>query len=187
MTDLVTPAPGVPLRGLRRVEYEALVDTGALEGTHVELLGGEVIETSPQGSPHGWTISRLTAQLAPLMAQGYEVRVQLPLAVDDASLPEPDVAVTDLSGPSAHPVTAHLVVEVSLSSQRLDLVHKAPRYAAAGVAAYLVLDLRARQVVVHTRPGPDGYPSVRRAGPDEEVWVLGIRLDLAELLGALDD
>lgn len=185
MTDLVRPADGVQIRGLRREEYERLVDLGVFEGEHIELLGGEIIRVSPQGSPHGWTITRLTAQLAPLMGRGYEVRVQLPLAVDDVSLPEPDVAVADLSTPAAHPVAAHAAFEVSVSSQRLDLVHKAPRYAGAGVPLYVVLDLPRQQAVVHTDPGRDGYGTVRRVGPDAALEVLGVALDLRELLSAL--
>lgn len=181
------PAEGVQLRGLRRTEYEALVDLGVFEGEHIELLGGELVQTSPQGSPHGWVITRLTSQLSPLMARGYEVRVQLPLAVDDVSLPEPDVAVGDLSTPRAHPTTVHAAFEVSVSSQRLDLVHKAPRYAAAGVPLYVVLDLPAAQAVLHTDPTAAGYGTVRRVGRDAALSVLEVPLDLAELLSAMDD
>lgn len=187
MTELVVPAEGVQLRGLRRAEYEALVDLGLFEGEHIELLGGELVQMSPQGSAHGWVITRLTAQLAPLLAQGHELRVQLPLAVDDVSLPEPDVAVGDRSTPRAHPTTVHAAFEVSVSSQRLDLLHKAPRYAAAGVPLYVVLDLPAAQAVVHTDPQAAGYATVRRVGRDAALSVLGVALDLVELLSAMDD
>ena len=107
MTDLIRPDEGVRVRGLRRVEFEQMVAQGMFEGEPIELLGGELVEMSPQGSPHGWAITRLNAMLAPLMGRGLEVRIQLPLAVDDVSLPEPDVAVTDVTTPSAHPLVAH--------------------------------------------------------------------------------
>lgn len=184
MTDVAIPAPGVRLRGLRRVEYERLIDTGVLEGERVELLGGELIEVSPQKPPHSEPIARLNSQLVPLMLQGYAVRVQLPLATDPMSLPEPDIAVTDPGSMDAHPTTAHAVIEVAHTSQQLDLVHKAPRYAAAEVPLYVVLDVRAGQAIVHTDPQDGSYGTVRRLDRDDEVVVLGVRLDLAQLLPA---
>ncbi len=71
-----------------------------------------------------------------------------------------------------------------MTSQRLDLVHKAPLYAAAGVELYVVLDLPARRAVVHTGPGPEGYATVQDRGPADDVEVLGITVPLGELLRA---
>lgn len=184
MTDVAVPAEGVRLRGLRRVEFERMVDEGLFVDEPVELLGGELVEVSPQGIPHGWVIEELTIQLAPLVAQGYAIRVQLPLAVDDVSLPEPDVAVTDRSAPSAHPQRAHAVFEVAVTSQRYDLAHKAPRYATAGVPLYTVLDLSARQAVVHRQPQAGGYISTTHLKPGDDLDVLGTSLDLSRLLPA---
>lgn len=182
MTDLIRPDEGVRVRGLRRVEFEQMVAQGMFEGEPIELLGGELVEMSPQGSPHGWAITRLNAMLAPLMGRGLEVRIQLPLAVDDVSLPEPDVAVTDTTTPLAHPLVAHVAIEVSVTSQRLDLVHKAPRYAAAGVPLYVVLDMARARAVVHTDPAPEGYTTVEELGPDDTLEVMGEPIDLALLL-----
>lgn len=183
MTDLIRPDDGVRVRGLRRVEFEQMVDQGLFVDEPIELLGGELVEVSPQGPAHPWVITRLTSMLAPLMSRGLEVRVQLPLAVDEVSLPEPDLAVTDPSTPTAHPSAAHVAIEVAVSSQRLDLVHKAPRYAAAGIPLYVVFDLPARRAVVHTGPSPDGYRHVEQRGPDDQLVVLEMPIDLAELLG----
>lgn len=183
MVDLVTPDRGVRLRGLRREEYERLVETGALEGEHVELLGGEIVEMSPQGPSHEWVIAELTRQLAGLMAEGYDVRVQLSLRVDDVSLPEPDLAVTEPVARGDRPSTALLVVEVAVSSLRFDLVHKAPRYASAGVPTYLVLDVPGRRAVVHTDPTPEGYGSIVELRSDDALQVVGVALDLERLLG----
>lgn len=83
------------LRDLRRVEFERLVEAGAFAGEPVELLGGELVALSPQRVRHAWAIEELTVQLAPLLAAGYAVRVQLPLGTDEVSLPEPDMAVTE--------------------------------------------------------------------------------------------
>jgi Uma2 family endonuclease len=182
MVDLATPAPGVRLRGLRADEYEELIRLGVFEGEPVELLGGELLHMSPQGRLHEWPIVELNRQLAPLMAAGYDVRVQLLLRVDDRSLPEPDVAVTDRVVRGGRPSTAHLVVEVAVTSQRLDLVHKAPRYAAAGIPMYLVVDVPAERAVLHTDPTAEGYATTVVLGPDDQLAVLGLDLDLRALL-----
>lgn len=182
MTQLAIPPDGVTLRGLRRDEFMRMVDEGMFVGEPIELLGGELVEMSPQGDRHSWVIEEITSQLAPLLAQGYAVRVQLPLAVDDVSLPEPDVAVGERSTPRAHPGAAHAVIEIAETSQRYDLEHKAPRYAAAAVPLYVVLDLPGRRAVVHTDPTADGYTSVTDVGPGDEIAVLDVPLDLTRLL-----
>jgi Uma2 family endonuclease len=51
------------------------------------------------------------------------------------------------------------VIEVAVSSQRRDLMVKAPKYAAAGVRVYLVVDLDARRVIEHTDPRNGVYRS----------------------------
>lgn len=182
MTDLIRPDEGVRVRGLRRSEFEQMVEQGLFVGEPIELLGGELVEVSPQGIPHGSVITRLTRMFAPLMLRGYDVRIQLPLAVDDVSLPEPDVVVTDPIPADAHPSTAHLVLEVSATSQRMDLVHKAPRYGAAGFPLYVVLDLAANVAIIHTDPGPEGYATIQRVGPDHVLTVLDQPVPLADLL-----
>ncbi len=183
MTDIAIPMDGVQLRGLKRVEFEALVDTGVMEGKPVELLGGELITMSPQGSRHSFVIKALNRQLAPLMGQALDVGVQVPLAIDDESLPEPDISVTDPATRDAHPTSAHAVIEVAVTSQTYDLQHKAPRYAAAGVPLYIVLDLVEDRVVVHRDPEPDGYRTLSTLGAGGSLEIMGVTLDLAELLG----
>ena len=79
-----------------------------------------------------------------------------------------------------HPAGAELVVEVAVSSQRRDLLVKAPRYAAAGVPVYLVVDLDARRVIEHTDPRDGVYRSVG------EVEQLDARLPGVAVLPAAD-
>lgn len=104
--------------------------------------------------------------------------------MDEVSLPEPGLAVTCPTGPTEHPSTAHAVIEVAVTSQRLDLAHKAPRYAAAGVPLYVVIDLADRQAVVHRDPGLEGYSRVERLGGADPLEVLGMPIDLGLLLAA---
>ena len=67
---------------------------------------------------------------APLTRAQYDAMVAV-IGADDAD-------------DSQHPDTAHLVVEVSYSSQGKDLVHKARIYASGGFGEYWVLDIPRR-------------------------------------------
>lgn len=144
-------------RPLRRAEYERLVEAGVYEGQRVELLGGVLVEVAPQSEPHSDAIRFLNRVFGRSLGEDVELGVQTPLGVDDISLPEPDLSVLPAGRyRQAHPERALLVVEVAVSSLRIDLGEKARRYAAAGFPEYWVIEPIARRVHVHTDPRPDG-------------------------------
>lgn len=85
-------------------------------GARVELIDGEIIEMSPQGSRHSTAVVLAEALLRRLLPDDAHIRVQMPLALDDRSVPEPDLAVVRGSPRDyrdRHPATALLVVEVA--------------------------------------------------------------------------
>lgn len=182
-TVAIASDPLVHQRGLTRRQWDNLVDAGLLEGDRVELVEGMIVEMAPQGEQHSFLTTELNHRLTREVPEPWRVRVQMPLAATDASEPEPDLAVVRPTG-VLHPTTAALVVEVAVSSQRMDLVRKPVVYAAAGVEQYWVVDLRAQVVVVHTEPGEGGYATVRRLPLDTLLSVLGVDVDLAALLAA---
>ncbi len=185
MTQSAVTAPAAPpWRGMTRTQYDALVATGVLETEHVELVEGDLIEMVPQGSGHSDVIVELTRWLVPRVGDPWRVRPQTPLAAGDRSQPEPDLAIARRS--DGHPHTAALVIEVAVTSQPLDLQVKPAIYAAADVVEYWVIDVPAREVVVHSDPGPTGYRMVRRHSWNQPLTVPignGVPVDLAELLG----
>ena len=149
----------VRLRRWRRVEYERLIETGFFRpGDPVELVGGHLIVAEPQGSRHFAAVQALEEALRRAFGPGWQVRAQGPLALDDESEPEPDVAVVAGSFRdyvSAHPSRPVLVVEVSESSLALDRDHKGSLYARAGLADYWIVNLADQVLEVHRDPGPD--------------------------------
>ena len=184
MAAEVLTDPVTPWRGMTRVQYDALVDTGLLEGEPVELLEGVLVEVSPQGAEHVDAITLLNRWLVPRLPDPWLLRVQAPLAATDRSEPEPDLAVAQRTV-GHHPSTAALAIEVAVSSHRTNLLVKARIYAAAAVTEYWVIDVPAREVVVHTEPGPSGYALVRRlpwTAPLSVPVGAGISVDLATLL-----
>src|SRR5260370_9000486 len=86
--------PELQVRRWKRVEYERLVDKGVFEpGERVELIDGLLVVAEPQSSPHYTAIRLVERALARAFGEGWDVRTQAPIALDDDSEPEPDVAV----------------------------------------------------------------------------------------------
>ena len=147
----------VATRRLRRAEYDRLIDLGMFLGERIELLDGLLVVAEPQNSPHMATVLHVAEVLRLAFGPGWHARVQGPLALDDASEPEPDIAMVQgrpLDYAGAHPTIAPLVVEVANSSLRLDRRIKAGLYARAGVPEYWIVNLVDGVLEVHRDPQP---------------------------------
>ena len=128
------------------------------DGQRVELIEGEIVDMSPQMSPHAMAISLTLLELQKAFPDSY-VRMQLPLSFGSSSEPEPDLAVVTgkpRDYPTGHPQTALLVVEVSDSTLRYDRTRKASLYARAGIEDYWVLNLVKKCLEVMRGPVEDG-------------------------------
>ena len=167
-------------RRWKRIEYDQLIDRGIFQpGERLELLGGQLIVREPQGGAHALGVELVAEALREAFGAAARIRVQLPVALDDESEPEPDVSV--VSGPLADadpalPSGALLIVEVSDSSLALDRTEKASLYARAGIADYWILNLVERVLEVHREPtagsaAPYGwrYGLVHRLGAGDVV------------------
>jgi len=98
----------------------------------VELLGGQLIVSEPEGSAHYTAVLLAEEALRAALGAGWLVRTQGPIALDDESEPEPDIAAVpgrarDYS--RAHPVRPALVVEVAETSLAHDRAYKGSLYA----------------------------------------------------------
>jgi Uma2 family endonuclease len=144
------------LRRFTRGEYERMAENGIFRpGERVELVDGEIVAMTPQRSRHSTVIYLLTKALERAFGKGFMVRVQCPLALDDHSEPEPDIAVVQGVADdyvAEHPTTAALVVEVAEATLAFDRGKKAAVYARAGIADYWVVNLLAGCVEVHRAP-----------------------------------
>lgn len=179
-----------------RLEYERLVDAEILGPEHrVELLGGVMVCKEPQYSPHATGISLVQHALTTAFGDGWYVRVQMPLALDDDSEPEPDVAV--VAGDvrdyrDTHPARAVLVVEVAQSRLGFDRDHKGSLYARARLDEFWIVNLPDRRLEVYRDPVPDAaatfgwrYGSVLTLGSEQRVTPLaapGAPISVAALL-----
>jgi Uma2 family endonuclease len=159
------------LRPLRRVEYERMAEEGFFEeDERIELLEGVLVEMTPQGTRHAVVIERLSHLLFAAIGGRARVRIQLPFAASDVSLPEPDVAVAPVGDyESAHPSQARLIVEVAESSLNKDRLVKGGVYATAGVTEYWVVDIAAKMIEVHAEPSDGQYTRIRTVRPGEVI------------------
>jgi Uma2 family endonuclease len=138
-----------------RLEYDRLVALGVFEGERLELLDGLLAVREPQGSRHSAGIRRVVAALHRALGEAWQIDSQLPIALDDASEPEPDIAVVPRDTAAyrdAHPSRPVLIVEVAETSYRIDHGYKASLYARAGVPEYWLVDVVRETVEVHRNP-----------------------------------
>jgi len=149
----------------------------------VELLGGQLIVSEPQGSAHYTAVLLAEEALRAALGAGWLVRTQGPIALDDESEPEPDIAAVpgrtrDYS--RAHPVRPALVVEVAETSLAHDRAYK---------GSLCALD---RVLEVYRQPIPDAaapfgwrYASKQVLDPPSSVTplaVAGARIVVSDLL-----
>ena len=167
-----------------RIEYDRLVELGVFQpGEHVELIDGLLVVREPQGARHAAGIRRVLATLRMALGDAWQIDSQLPIALDDSSEPEPDVAVVARDAGhyrDAHPSRPTLIVEVAESSYRVDRDYKAPLYARAGVPECWIVDLAGAALEVHREPAAD--PSALYGWRYRSITVLGSDATVAPLI-----
>ena len=176
------------VRGLRRAEYDRMVELGLFENERVELVRGQIVTMSPQNNAHSLCVEKLNLTLVLALGHRARVRCQLPFAPEgcDDSEPEPDFAVYPLDTPTnAHPARALLVVEVADTSLRYDRGVKASLYAEVGVDQYWLVNLVDRVVEVHEHPIGGVWSRTERVPAEGELVVRAfpdVRLRVSDLL-----
>jgi len=174
MSDLVRT------RRWTRKEYDRLIEIGFLdEDEPVELVGGQLIVAEPKGTGHSVAIELAAEALRKAFGAGWTVRVQDPIAPDDESEPEPDLAVVPGSPReylATHPSRPALVLEVSDSSLAFDRRDKGSLYARAQILDYWIVNLVDRVLEVCRDPvlSADAlygwsYARVLRLGPEATI------------------
>ena len=172
------------LRRWSRVEYQRLVDDGVFAREPIELIGGQLFVAEPQGAYHASLVGCVGDALRVVLPPGWIVRIQAPLALDEESAPEPDVAVVRGAHEDyrhAHPTQPVLVVEVAESSLTFDRHAKGSLYARARVPDYWIVNATAGVLEVYRDPMPDPgspyawrYASVTRWSRSERVTLLAL-------------
>ena len=144
-----------------RQEYENLVAAGVFApDTHVQLIDGEIVEMTPQSRAHAVATRAVEEGLRFAFPAGYDIQVQMPLALGQAAEPEPDVAVVPGSFrdyQEAHPDHAVLIVDVADTSLEFDRTRKMELYARSRIPEYWIVNLVDRRLEVFRNPQVSNY------------------------------
>jgi Uma2 family endonuclease len=185
----VSPSSPATVRRFTRAEYDRMVETGFFHPEErLELIDGQIVEKMPQGSRHTTAVSLTGKALVAALGNGFEVRLQMPLALDELSEPEPDIAVVP-GGPrdyrDHHPTSALLLVEVADSTLSFDRGRKLELYARCGIPEVWIVNLPESVVEVHRDPAGSTYRQRLRLESGDAVSLVaraGARLSVADLL-----
>src|SRR5260221_1963575 len=128
--------PPAPIAHRFTVEqYHRMIDAGILtENDKVQLIEGFILEMTPVGTPHAYSVDAVQEVVSKLLPPGWKVFVQRPITLADSE-PEPDVSIVrgtgaDYKDHHPRPSEIGLLIEVADSSLALDRTTKARVYAA---------------------------------------------------------
>lgn len=147
--------------------FHRMGEVGILGGAdRVELIDGQIIDMSPIGALHAAIVARLASYFSQRLGGVVVVWCQNPVRLDDASEPEPDIAILRPRADfymTAHPGPTDVlqVIEVADTSLAYDLGTKVPLYARHGIPEAWVIDAATRPtrvlpVIWHGRGQPFG-------------------------------
>jgi Uma2 family endonuclease len=168
-------------------EYHRLGDLGMLS-EKVELLRGIVVHKMAKSPLHELVAQKLMMLLLAKISKEFQVRREGPLTLRDSE-PEPDLSVVRGQADdwaTAHPSTADLVIEISISSLLLDL-EKAGIYGGAGVTEYWLVRPEDRSVDIFREPTASGYAKKITFSETEILHcgsIPGLEFPVAEILPA---
>lgn len=158
-----TKAPAPKQRRFTVDEYSRMGEAGVFgDDDRVELLDGHIYVTSPIGSEHAACVRRLNRLFQTQAGNEALVSVQNPIRLNEASEPEPDVALLrphDDGYASEHPgpEDVSMVVEGGDTSLSFDRDVKLPLYASAGLPEVWLVDLEHEHIHVYRDPSSGGY------------------------------
>jgi Uma2 family endonuclease len=157
-------------------EYHRLGEEGFFEdGERVELLEGEIVPMNPIGLGHAARVKRASFAFLPLFARrSVIVSVQDPIALDNLSEPEPDLALLKFRADfyleaMPTPRDIFLVVEVADTTLRRDREEKIPLYGMRGIRESWLIDLNSEIVYIYRTPSAKGYLDSRVARRGDKI------------------
>lgn len=145
-------------------DYHQMIDAGILDHRQVELLRGEIVEMSPEGTPHANKSTQAGEYLMRLLGDAAQVRSAKPITLPNGSEPEPDLAIVqrlpdEYDRHHPYPNQIFWVIEYSNTSLSIDLGIKAEVYAEAGLQEYWVANLKERALIILRDPIAGRYQS----------------------------
>jgi Uma2 family endonuclease len=165
----------------------------ALPGHRVEILQGRLTATPAPDGSHALSLTKLGRAFdrAGIVDAGLEyvqgIGLWLPARHEDYAIPDFSVVDQDfrdalVTKNNYAPNVFRLIVEVTSSNWSDDLHTKVECYAEAGIPAYLVVDRKHDEVLLHQDPVNGKYPAPERFERGQAVPVprsVGVAPDLS--------
>jgi Uma2 family endonuclease len=182
-------AEGMPRWRWTTAELIRLTELGAFKDTdRFELIGGEIVPMSPVGRRHRIIAEAIVKAWRNAIGDDVMMLPEQQLDLDEATYTQPGLLlwpsatlIPDVRGPDVL-----LLIEVSKTTLKRDMVFKAPLYAHFGVREYWVIDGNSLKTFVHTRPSGEGYGSRVEVDPTGELrpsLLPRLRLRMADIGG----
>jgi Uma2 family endonuclease len=170
--EIEAPTAVRTVRSLVRIstdQYHRMIEQGILpESASMELIdglirekdradvAGEAIVHSPA---HVLAISLLAELGVRINGPKRHLKIQLPVCIAPSNEPEPDAMIVrggprDYADRLPGPADVFCIIEVAGSSLEIDLHDKLPVYASAGIAQYVIVNLRHGVIEIYSRPDP---------------------------------
>lgn len=173
-------------------QYHKMVESGILtEDERVQLIRGEIIEMSPIGTKHAACVNRLVNLLVQLLGKRIILASQNPVALNENSEPQPDVALLkprDDFYATAHPQPQDilLLIEVADSTVVYDREVKIPLYAEANIIQVWLVDVNEQIVEVYQQPTAAGYQLLQKFTRGESLSITAlpdVNISVDEIFG----
>jgi Uma2 family endonuclease len=173
-------------------EFERMGEAGVFtKDASLELIEGEIIETSPIGSRHAACVKFLSRFLNRTVGDIALVSIRNPIRLNDFSEPEPDLALLRLRDDfyrDAHPTPTDvlLIIEVADTTLAYDRQIKVPLYAKAGIEETWIINLTGEQVEIYSGLADGVYQTVvhfRRGDEARAHTIAGLAISVADVLG----
>ena len=142
-------------------DYHKMIDAGILSDRHVELISGEILQMSPEGSFHTSINHIGVTYLRSILGEQAVIREAHPITLMDSET-EPDIAIVRSPynlyfNHHPYPEDIYWLIEISDSTLSKDLGIKKRIYANANIKEYWVIDLNYKILKVFQNPQKDDY------------------------------
>lgn len=174
---------------LRVADFLLLAEAGAFaDYARTELIEGEIWVVNSVHRRHARAHAQLTAEIgAALKASGspFTFYTAPSTELSDDSLPEPDIAIGEVSDAKIFPGPAmRVAIEISDSTLDLDLGRKARLYARYGVPEYWVVDVEGQRIHQFWDPAGETYAKHRQipfGSPVTAATLTGLAVETGNL------
>ncbi len=172
-------------------EYHRMIEANVFnENARIERIKGVLVKMSPKGKRHAATTNHVTKLFYQLLGDRIIVHNQNPILFDDSTEPEPDIALLvprekEYFDRLPTPADVLLIIEVSDTTLKYDRDTKSLLYARSGIAQYIVLNVKTREITDMREPSPEGYRYLKILRSDERFNLVAfpeIEIKVGDLL-----